>query len=181
VLPVRIAFGSVVLRHFAPDDAPRVAELCAAREVAEMTSLVPHPYTEAMAREWIAAQDDDATEHTYAVLRRTDEVLVGAFGLRPHPRSADMIGYWIGVPYWGRGYATAALATGLALAFTRLELELVQATHLVRNPASGRVMEKCGMHEVDRQMRSHRGGPPEPVLVRALAREPWQARIERGE
>lgn len=181
MLPVRVAYGPIVLRAFAPADAPRVAQLCGAREVAEMTSLIPHPYSEALAREWIATHETEApTEHTYAVLRRTDEILIGAFGLRPHPRTADMLGYWIGMPYWGKGYATAALATGLALAFSCLDLELVQATHLARNTASGRVMEKCGLREVGRELRSHRGGPPESLCIRAISRQDWEARIERG-
>ncbi len=178
MLPVRVACQGLVLRPFRLDDAPRVALLCGEREVADMTSVIPHPYTEAMAREWITAQQGaNAGEYTYAVTRRDDAALVGALGLRPDPAATDMVGYWIGKPYWGLGHATVALSAGLALAFGCLDVEVVHATHLSRNPASGRVMAKCGMRELRRESRAHRGGAAEPFCVRAITREEWEAHI----
>jgi [ribosomal protein S5]-alanine N-acetyltransferase len=64
------------------------------------------------------------------------------------------MGYWIGVPYWGRGYCTEAAGALLAHAFGPLGLHRVHATHLTRNPASGRVMQKLGMRHEGR-MREH--------------------------
>jgi RimJ/RimL family protein N-acetyltransferase len=180
VLPVRAAYGAVVLRHFGIGDAARVAELCGDPLVATMTAAIPHPYTAAMAEEWIGGKDDEAGLHyTYAVLRRADEALVGAVGLRPNPAAEDMLGYWIGRPYWGRGYATDAATATLAFAFTLLNVESVHARHLERNPASGRVLAKCGMRELRRESSPHRGGPPEPFRIWSVERAAWLAWMDR--
>ena len=55
------------------------------------------------------------------------------------------LGYWVGVPYWNRGVATEAARALVAFGFGALGLHRVQARHLTRNPASGRVMQKLGM------------------------------------
>jgi RimJ/RimL family protein N-acetyltransferase len=49
------------------------------------------------------------------------------------------------VPYWNRGYCTEASRAVIELGFTQLGLHRIQARHLTRNPASGRVMQKLGM------------------------------------
>jgi RimJ/RimL family protein N-acetyltransferase len=75
--------------------------------------------------------------------------LVGAISLRlelGHERAE--LGYWIGVPYWGRGYATEAAGAMVGYGFDELGLNRIHAHHLARNPASGRVLEKTGFtHE----------------------------------
>ena len=73
-----------------------------------------------------------------------DSYYAGLIGCDADNRRAEA-GYWLGEPYWGRGYATEALGALLAFAFTTLELNRVGARHFGSNPASGRVMEKCGM------------------------------------
>jgi len=182
MLPVRVACGTVLLRPFRAADASRVAALCGERHVAEMTGVIPHPYTAVMAEQWIATLPDPASaaaEYTYAVLRREDDLLIGAVGICPDPGAIDSLGYWIGRPYWGRGYASEAASAAIALGFTQLELDEMHATHLARNPASGRVMQKCGMVEVRRELRPHRGGPPEPFCVWSIDRVAWRAWIDR--
>jgi ribosomal-protein-alanine N-acetyltransferase len=59
-------------------------------------------------------------------------------------RSAE-VGYSFSREFWNRGYATEALRAVLASAFESLPLNRVEAQHDLRNPASGRVMEKCSM------------------------------------
>lgn len=180
LLPIRASYASVLLRRFRGEDASPVAALCGDPAVATMTAAIPHPYTCAMAAEWIADQQrDPAPEHTYAILRRADETLIGAVGLRPVETEGDMLGYWIGRPYWGRGHATDAATAVLAFAFTLLNLDAVHARHLERNPASGRVLQKCGMHEVRREDSPHRGGPPEPFRFWTIDRDAWFAWMDR--
>ena len=142
----------LLLRPFAADDAPDVQRLAGARAVAETTLHIPHPYEDGVAEAWIATHAERFAEGavlTLAITLRDGGALVGAIGLtfnRAH-QSAEM-GYWVGVPYWGRGYATEAAAALMRYAFQALGLHRVHATHLTRNPASGRVMQKIGMrHE----------------------------------
>ena len=63
------------------------------------------------------------------------------------------LGYWIGKPFWGKGYATEAARSLIDFGFTVLGLNRIAARHFARNPASGRVMQKVGMLQtgVDRQ------------------------------
>lgn len=137
------------LRAFTAGDAADVRRLAGAFEIAGTTQNVPHPYPEGAAEQWIAGLSPawaSGAGITWAIAARDAGELVGAIGLRLTPEHAMAeLGYWIGVPHWGRGYATEAGATVLDFGFGTLGLNRIQARHLVRNPASGRVMAKLGM------------------------------------
>ncbi len=140
------------LRPFAVDDAPVVRQLAGVWEVADPTLYIPHPYPEGAAEEWIGTHAGEATAGTavtWAITRRDDAALLGAMtlGVSDYHRRGDL-GYWVGVPFWNRGYTTEAARAVLAFAFASLALHRVQAGVFARNPASGRVLEKVGMrHE----------------------------------
>jgi RimJ/RimL family protein N-acetyltransferase len=178
LLPERLLAGPVVLRRFVAADAPRVELLAGDPLVAETTALIPHPYPLGAALDWIATHDAavaSGKEYTYAVTE-AGGLVVGAIGLRPDPGERESIGYWIGRPYWGRGYATAAAQAVIALGFGLIDVEAITASHLARNAASGRVMEKCGMRLLRTERRDHRGAP-EDFYVRGITREAWGARV----
>ena len=178
MLPQSLLAGPITLRRFVAGDAPRVELLAGDRSVAETTALIPHPYPEGAAAAWIASHGaavSAGTEYTYAITEPGGP-LVGAIGLRPDPGERENVGYWIGRAYWSRGYATAAVQAIIALAFEFLDLEALTASHLVRNPASGRVMEKCGMRILRTERRAHRG-TLEEFCVRGITREAWAARM----
>jgi RimJ/RimL family protein N-acetyltransferase len=142
----------LLLRPFTLEDAPVVQRLASAREVAESTLSIPHPYPEGAAAEWIALHqprfDEDKELLLAITVRETDEV-AGAMALilkLQHDKAE--LGYWIGVPYWGRGYATEAAQAMMRYGFREWPLNRIEAFHFSRNPASGRVMQKLGMkHE----------------------------------
>src|SRR5207244_1300970 len=82
----------------------------------------------------------------FAIVAKDSGELLGAIGQaidRQHDHGE--MGYWIGLPYWNRGYCTEAARSVLAFAFAEIGLHRVFAHHLVRNPASGRVIQKIGM------------------------------------
>jgi ribosomal-protein-alanine N-acetyltransferase len=56
------------------------------------------------------------------------------------------MGYWLGVPYWGQGYATEAGGEVLRYGFEDLKLHRIFASHFEHNPTSGKVLCKLGMH-----------------------------------
>lgn len=177
-LPERVASLPVVLRTLRPADAPRILELCGDWEVARMTALIPHPYLPGMAESWIAAASDGqetGAACTYAITRADDGLLVGAIALAPPADGPDALGYWVGRPHWGHGYATAAARGLIALAFAQTDIDALGAIHLARNPASGRVLAKCGMTEVRSESRPHRGGSPEEFRVWSILREAWES------
>ena len=68
---------------------------------------------------------------------------IGACGVEAREGGAE-IGYWIGRHYWGRGYATEAARAVIDHAFGDLGHDALQAGARVSNPASRRVLEKCG-------------------------------------
>jgi ribosomal-protein-alanine N-acetyltransferase len=176
-LPERLASFPVVLRTLRLSDATQVLELAGDWEVARMTALIPHPYLPGMAESWIAScRDDDVTDRacTYAITRADHGLLVGAIALSASADGAVTLGYWVGRPHWGNGYATAAARAVVALAFAHMDIDVLGAIHLARNPASGRVLAKCGMTEGTRLLRPHRGGPPEEFRVWSMRREAWQ-------
>jgi RimJ/RimL family protein N-acetyltransferase len=148
----------LVLRPLAPDDAPAVQALIAEREIAANTLTIPHPYPEGGAAEWIekhAGEFARGAGVVFAVTLRGDGTLVGVIGLdlvAEHQR-AEM-GYWVGKPYWGNGYATEAARALLRHAFRDLGLRKVNAHHMTRNPASGAVMRKMGM-KFEGRLREH--------------------------
>jgi len=140
------------LRPFQVGDGPEVRRLAGERAIAETTLMIPHPYPEGAAEAWIATHEQSWAERknlTLAVTLKEDGTLVGAIGLAlaMDDRRAEL-GYWIGVPWWNRGYATEAGRALLGYGFGSLGLHRIMAHHMMRNPASGRVMQKLGMqHE----------------------------------
>jgi len=123
------------------EDTKTVAALANDRRIAENTARIPHPYKIADAEGFISGANKAGGEAVFLVTLR-DEV-IGACGIMFHEETPEL-GYWLGVPYWGNGYATEALHAVIDYAFTDLGHEALQAGARVTNPASRRVLEKCG-------------------------------------
>ena len=104
-----------------------------------------------------------------------DDTLFGTVSLQltmSHRRGE--MGYWIGEPFWGQGLATDAVRALLRFAFDDLNLNRIQASHLPRNPASGRVIEKVGMtREGLYRERYLKGERFEDVVEYAVLRKEW--------
>ena len=139
----------LILREFSLEDAPEVQRLVGEWEVARPLLIVPHPYEDGMAQEWIATHRPayEAGERvTWAVALREEGALVGSITLHLHPLHDNAeLGFWIGKPYWGLGYATEAAEEVVRYGFEDLALNRIHAQHFGSNPASGRVMRKVGM------------------------------------
>jgi len=138
----------LLLRPFRPDDAPVVQRLAGAREIADTALTIPHPYLDGMAESWIGTHADawDRQERATLAIATEADGVIGAISL--HLKSAHRraeLGYWVGRPFWNRGYATEAARAVIAFGFGALELNRIHAAHLTRNPASGRVLVKAGM------------------------------------
>jgi len=130
-------------------DAANIQRLAGAVEIYRTTERMPHPYPEGAAERWIASLALDYLEDRGLVfgICLPEDGLVGTVGLRIHrPYRVGTLGYWIGVPYWGKGYVTEAARAMMDFGFGELDLVRIEARHFASNPASGRVMEKLGMH-----------------------------------
>jgi [ribosomal protein S5]-alanine N-acetyltransferase len=181
--PATLATPRLRLRPLTSNDAPTVARLAGRREIADMTLSIPHPYSEAQACEWIAAHAGDPTtagEFVMAITVAATDELIGATGLRgiDFDHWQAELGFWIGVDHWGHGYATEAAGAVVRHGFETLNLNRLYAHHLVRNPASGRVLEKLGMRrEGLLRQATRKWGRFEDVVSLALLRADWEAQL----
>jgi [ribosomal protein S5]-alanine N-acetyltransferase len=176
----RLETERLFLRAFNSNDAPAVQQLAGRREIADTTISIPHPYSEAQAREWImgaAKARADGRGAVFALELKSDRTLIGAVGLRdmsPEHLHAEL-GFWIGINWWGHGYATEATRRVLAYGFEELKLNRIYAFHMTRNPASGRVMQKIGMKQEGLLRQAVRKwGLYEDVALCAIIWEDWK-------
>ncbi|MFT5561664.1 MAG: RimJ/RimL family protein N-acetyltransferase [Candidatus Azotimanducaceae bacterium] len=163
----------LILRAFAPADALDVQTLAGAFEIADTTMAIPHPYEDGMAESWISSREAAFIESeavSFAIVMKpgtglADEALVGAISLMNlEPDRQAEVGYWLGLPYWGKGYGTESLKRLVEYAFNDLNLAELYAHHLTRNPASGRVLVKAGfVHEGSRPSHAKKWGKLEDV------------------
>ncbi|MBT4034471.1 MAG: GNAT family N-acetyltransferase [Candidatus Marinimicrobia bacterium] len=139
----------LILRGFQPTDAPHIQELAGAFEVAEMTLNIPHPYLDGMAETWMSSHQSEYNSGNgvvFAMIELHSGKLVGAVGLTVTKRfNRAELGYWVGKPFWEKGYATEASKALLKYGFEVIRLNKIHASHMTQNPASGRVMQKIGM------------------------------------
>lgn len=107
--------------------------------------MFPHPYSIDDARQFISLVNDGVVKHVFVIF--SDDTFVGLIGVIPqhdvHRRNGE-IGYWLGKPYWGKGYATEAVKQLTNWAFNTLGLHRVYAGVFETNKASMRVLEKAG-------------------------------------
>jgi len=115
-------------------------------DVAKNLANVPHPYRESDAHEFVSRkirQRAHGEDYCFAILRKSDGVFMGCCGLALEDGRFEL-GYWLGKPFWGQGFATEAAKKVLSFAFRDLKAQSVWAGWFHDNPASGRVLEKLG-------------------------------------
>jgi len=181
-----IRSARLVLRPYVDTDADDVQRLAGDPRVADTTLTIPHPYPDGVAEMWIATHEAawlSGRGAVFAVTQVDDGRLLGTVGLtiRPEQRSAEL-GYWIGLPFWGRGYCTEAARAIVDFGFTVLSIDRIHAHHFERNPASGRVMQKVGMvEEFFRRAAIEKRGVREDIRGYVIARALWERqRFARG-
>lgn len=135
-MPRSIITDRLVLRQHAPSDAPRLAQLIADPDVQRWLPLVPHPYGLDDARQFIAR----ARDKPWTLAISSKGALIGGIAL------AEQLGYWLGKPYWGRGYATEAAKAVLAAWFASHSGDVLSG-HLMGNAASRKVLLKLGFRD----------------------------------
>jgi RimJ/RimL family protein N-acetyltransferase len=133
----------LVLRTPRLDDAEAIATLINDRRIAENLTRVPHPYTVADAEGFIGWANKNDSEAAF-LITLPDDTIIGGCGVGVLSGTDPEIGYWLGVPYWGNGYATEAAHAVVDHAFADLGYERLESGARVSNPASRRVLEKCG-------------------------------------
>ncbi|MFG1297848.1 MULTISPECIES: GNAT family N-acetyltransferase [Xanthobacter] len=137
----------LVLRAPRIEDAYAVAELANNRKIAEMTANLPFPYRASDAHAFVESLGATPHAATFALLLKREGHLEFAgmcgFGRRPGETLPEL-GYWVGEPFWGLGIATEAARAVIDYVFSQTDIEALSGAARVVNPASRRVLEKCG-------------------------------------
>lgn len=165
----------LVMRPPHADDVPELAALANNRRVAEMLARMPHPYGEAEARAFIAmAAKPRSGGAVYALTRAETGAFIGCAGLNATERGLEL-GYWVGEPHWGHGYATEAAHALVDLAFRATEIDQIHVSCRVINPASRRVIHKCGFQYAGQGMLHSIVAGQVPVERYRLDRRTWMS------
>ena len=150
--PPLLTSPRLVLRPWCDADAPALYPLASDPEVGPRAGWPPHTSEQESLH---IIRTVFANPTTWAVTLRADGTLIGAIGYGP---SCDCslpalpgeptVGYWIGRAYWRQGYCTEALNELLRYCRTVIKPNAIWGDHFIDNPASGRVMEKCGFSDI---------------------------------
>jgi [ribosomal protein S5]-alanine N-acetyltransferase len=143
----------VHLSEFRSSDKPALIQHLNDRGIYDCTLRIPFPYTDASADEWLAlvtriTQQQGRPAHF--AIRNPDDALIGGCGFdgfhvgKSHRAE---VGYWLAKPYWGRGIMTAVVQRVCRHAFDEFGLAKITAHVFTHNPASARVLAKCGFEE----------------------------------
>jgi RimJ/RimL family protein N-acetyltransferase len=180
--PPTIETTRLRLRPYSDADIAELVPLVGAREVAATTLRIPHPYTVQDAKDFLV-RIRNGTETRLAITLLSDARLIGGVGLRfAFDHQHAELGYWIGVPYWGKGYATEAAEAMLRYGFETLKLHRIFASHFQDNTASGRILVKLGMRYEGCQRKHYRKWDQfVDSELYGILRQEWQISAEVSE
>jgi RimJ/RimL family protein N-acetyltransferase len=170
----------LTLRPFTLADAPAVQQLVSDYDIALNTLSIPHPYPENGAEEWIGRHQEDFEQDRIVHFAIDDGQIVGDMGLIMKGDDIAELGYWIGKPFWNRGYGTEAAEAVMRWGFEVRGLHRIFAAYFTRNEASGRIMRKLGM-TYEGTLRQHvkKWGEYLDIVFYGILRDEWSARQER--
>ena len=165
-------------------DAQAVVCLAGEKAVADMTALIPHPYPPHEADRFILGARRSNAEGRGLQLAITPKgkPAIGMIGIGPAPEGfcdagRPHLGFWVGAPHCGQGYATEAARALIDAYFAYAGGDDLTAAARIVNPASRRVLEACGFsHQGEAMMAFPARGGVFPVHRFRLDRGPWQAR-----
>jgi RimJ/RimL family protein N-acetyltransferase len=135
----------LTLRAPVTGDVEAITRLCGDYAIASMTSRMPHPYAESDARLFVqlVSRQDRARERTF-MIEHEGYGAIGCVGFHKAAGAPLEVGYWIGKPYWGRGFATEAMAGALHWASEDWNRRTIASGHFAGNNASANVLIKSG-------------------------------------
>jgi RimJ/RimL family protein N-acetyltransferase len=167
----------LVLRPLEARDCARLVQLANNWRVAKNLSTMPYPYTEAAADDWLGKQAELwAGGKTVTLAITLGGELIGGTGVGVRDHADWEMGYWLGEPYWNRGYASEAARALRDYAFCGLKLDKIVAGHYADNHASGAILTKLGFRYTKETMRYCLAqGVNVRCLDMELRRERWLA------
>ena len=155
-------------------DAKAIARLANDRRVADNTRRLPHPCTQDHVVAFVRAIADEPRE-TVFLIEHTDAP-IGVVGIDWRKPDTPELGYWLGVEYWGRGFATEAARAVIDFTFEEFGVEHLISSARVVNPASRNILEKCGFQWSGVELHRFEAlGSSTPVDCFKLTRNVWSS------
>jgi RimJ/RimL family protein N-acetyltransferase len=145
-----IETGRLLLRPPHEEDIEDMVRLANNYAVARMLASMPHPYFAADAREYLEklakGGTGDKGDCVYAITDAATGAFMGLCGLHDDPARFELpfLGYWLGEPHWGSGYASEAARAMVCLFFKVTAGETLMASCRNDNAASRAIIVKCG-------------------------------------
>jgi len=168
----------LVMRKPHVEDIDTIVEHINNRHVSTMLPAVPHPYTHNDATDFVAkAAAGAAGLCVYAITLAETGAFIGCCDVRLRCAGEGVeIGYWLGEPFWGQGYATEAISALIDTAFRATDIDVLYAACFASNAASRHVLAKAGFNpHCNLEMRSNISGIVAGQEF-VLARHDWLAR-----
>ena len=175
-----ISTERLVLRPPHVVDAEPMAQLANNINVAHMLAHMPHPYTIGDAEKFISnAQKNSGRACVYSITEAESGALIGVGSLHETPDDDEPhMGYWIGEPYWGKGYASEAARALVDLYFKVTNRPALLVSARVSNEASKKVIRKCGGAHIGTAEAVHPLlGEKQQLDLFQITRENWMGEI----
>jgi RimJ/RimL family protein N-acetyltransferase len=132
----------LLLRRPTLADVKAITHLANDRRIAENTRRLPHPYLQDHAVDFVRGIANQQRETVFLI--ESNYTPIGMVGIDWHQPERPELGYWLGVEYWGQGFATEAARAAIDFTFEEFDIEVMKSGARVANPASRNVLEKCG-------------------------------------
>ncbi|MCG8364321.1 MAG: GNAT family N-acetyltransferase [Pseudanabaenales cyanobacterium] len=168
-----------MLRPLTHADALSIQELASVRAIADTMISIPHPYPDGEAKRHISRQIAEfkaGHSVSFVIERKYEKPFCGVIEIRDIERehSQAELSFWLAVEAWGQGYMSEVLKPILCFGFENLDLNRLYAYHMVRNPGSGKVLQKNGfVQEGVLRQRVQKWGVFEDVKLWAILRRDW--------
>ena len=150
-----ITTDRLILRRWEETDAEALYKYASALEVGPHAGWPPHKSVE---ESKMIIREVFTNDFTWAVVLKETNEPIGCMGYYPFGKSNIEIGdndaevgYWIGKPHWNKGYCTEALQAMIRYCYEKKNFQTLWADFFIDNPASGRVMEKCGFTDTGKE------------------------------
>ena len=168
------------LRPLERADASEIQKAAGVREIADSMISLPHPYPVGEAERYVAQQQaerDAGRAVTFTIEQKVEGWFCGLVEVRDIDRehSQGELSFWLTVETWGRGYMSEVVQAVVQYGLERLDLNRLYAYHMLRNPASGHVLEKNGFKQEGLlRQRVRKWGQFEDVALWAILRKELQ-------
>ncbi len=161
-------------------DSPAIQKAAGAREFADTMISIPHPYPAGEAERYVVRQQSEreaGRTATFTIEQKTEGWFCGLVEGHDIDRehSQGELSFWLAAEAWGQGYMSEVVQEVVLYAFESLGLNRLFAYHMLRNPSSGRVLEKNGFKQEGLlRQRVQKWEQFEDVALWAILRQEWQ-------